>query len=125
EALWRAHFSQLTINGQYYAPLVRHLREKIKEKRRGMLRRGVLFHQDDAPQQQHPPYSPDLAPSDFHLFPNIKRHLAGIRYATNDVIAAVNDFLQEQDKTFYEIGIKALQRCWKKCVDLQGGYVEK
>uniref|UniRef100_A0A3Q1EWS6 Tc1-like transposase DDE domain-containing protein n=1 Tax=Acanthochromis polyacanthus TaxID=80966 RepID=A0A3Q1EWS6_9TELE len=115
----RAVIHQLTINGQYYASLVRQLREKIKEKRRGMLRRGVLFHQDNAPVyksvvamaaihecgfklMQHPPYSPDLAPSDFHLFP---------KHET------------EQDKT-YENGIKALQRRWKKCVDLQGDYVE-
>uniref|UniRef100_A0A3Q1F3Z6 Tc1-like transposase DDE domain-containing protein n=1 Tax=Acanthochromis polyacanthus TaxID=80966 RepID=A0A3Q1F3Z6_9TELE len=134
---------QLTINGQYYASLVHQLREKMKEKWHGMLRRGVLFHQDNAPVHksvvamaaihecgfelvQHPPYCPDLAPSDFHLFPNMKRHLAGTHYATNnDIIAAVNDFLQEQDKTFYENGIKALQRRWKKCVDLQGDYVEK
>uniref|UniRef100_A0A3Q1F9Z3 Tc1-like transposase DDE domain-containing protein n=1 Tax=Acanthochromis polyacanthus TaxID=80966 RepID=A0A3Q1F9Z3_9TELE len=139
----RAVIHQLTINRQHYASLVRQLREKIKEKRRGMLRRGVLFHQDDAPVHksvvsmatihkcgfelmQHPPYSPDLARSDFYLFPNMKRHLAGTHYATNnDVIAAVNNFLQEQDKTFYENGMKALQRHWKKCVDLQGDYVEK
>ena len=60
---------------------------------------------------QHPPYSPDLAPSDFHLFPNMKRHLAGTHYNTdNDVISAVDDFLDLQDKTFYENGIKALKR---------------
>ena len=75
---------------------------------------------------QHPPYSPDLAPSDFHLFPNMKKHLAGTHYATDDdVISAVKGFLQEQDQTFYETGIKALQKRWKKCVDLQGDYVEK
>ena len=57
----------------------------------------------------------DLAPSDFHLLPKKKRHLAGTHYNTdNDVISAVNDFLDLQDKTFYENGIKALERLWKK-----------
>ncbi|KZC13189.1 Histone-lysine N-methyltransferase SETMAR [Dufourea novaeangliae] len=32
----------------------------------------------------HPPYSPDLAPSDYHLFPKLKEHSAGTRFS-NDV----------------------------------------
>ncbi|KAJ8882410.1 hypothetical protein PR048_014218 [Dryococelus australis] len=32
----------------------------------------------------HPPYSPDLAPSDFHLFPVLKKWLRGWRFNTND-----------------------------------------
>ena len=32
----------------------------------------------------HPPYSPDLAPSDFFLFPKIKKHLAGKRFANDE-----------------------------------------
>ena len=52
--------------------------------------KGVLFHQDNAPAHKsvvamaavrdcgfelvdHPPYSPDLAPSDYFLFPNMKK----------------------------------------------------
>jgi len=39
----------------------------------------------------HPPYSPDLAPSEFHLFPHLKKFLRGTRFSTNDeVIIAVN-----------------------------------
>lgn len=34
----------------------------------------------------HPPYSPDLAPSDFHLFPNLKKALAGQRYTTDEEV---------------------------------------
>jgi hypothetical protein len=38
----------------------------------------------------HPPYSPDLAPSDYHLFGSMKRLLVGKRFRINDeVIAAV------------------------------------
>jgi transposase len=36
---------------------------------------------------QHPPYSPDLAPLDFHLFPNMKKHLHAKRFKSHhDVI---------------------------------------
>ena len=76
-----------TINGTYYASFLMQLREKIKIKCRGKLTKGMLFHPDNAPVHksviamaaihgcgfeliEHPPYSPDLAPSDFHLFDN-------------------------------------------------------
>ena len=40
----------------------------------------------------HPPYSPDLAPLDYFLFPNLKKHLAGKRYESDDdVISAVDN----------------------------------
>jgi histone-lysine N-methyltransferase SETMAR len=37
----------------------------------------------------HPPYSPDLAPSDIHLFPGLKKQLKGLHFSSNaEVIAA-------------------------------------
>jgi len=48
----------------------------------------------------HPPYSPDLAPSDFYLFPLLKEHLCGRQYASdNDIIQSVEDF-QEMNNSF-------------------------
>lgn len=132
-----------TITGQYYAALIPKLRNAIKEKRRGKLRRGVLFHHDNAPAHSsavamaaiqqagfelvdHPPYSPDLAPSDFHLFPKLKEYLRGNRYEDdNEVMDAVESFLQDQDKTFFLKGIKALEKRWTRCVERLGDYVEK
>ena len=34
----------------------------------------------------HPPYSPDLAPSAFHLFPKFKEHFSGIRFNNDDEV---------------------------------------
>ena len=66
----------------------------------------------------HPPYSPDLAPSDYFPFPYMKKHLAGNQYRTDDeIISAVGDFFEDQDEGFYTMGIQALQQGWKKCVD--------
>ena len=70
-----------SITGEYYANVIKQLRVAIKEKRRGKLAAGVLLLHDNAPvhksrvaqvaireckfeQLHHPPYSPDLAPSD-------------------------------------------------------------
>ena len=48
----------------------------------------------------HPSYSPDLTPSDYFLFPHMKKHLAGKQYRTHDeVISAVGDFFEAQDKS--------------------------
>jgi len=37
---------------------------------------------------EHPSYSPDLAPSDFHLFPNLKKFVAGKRFRSNEEVIA-------------------------------------
>ena len=83
-----------TINGAYYAAELRHLRQEIARKRRGKLTRGVLLLQDNASARTsqvamtaatecgfqvlpHPPYSTDMAPSDFYLFPKLKSNLCG------------------------------------------------
>ena len=48
----------------------------------------------------HPPYLPDLAPWDFHLFLNLKEDLAGQRYTTDkEVIDAVDSYLGDQPRT--------------------------
>ena len=67
----------------------------------------------------HRPYSPDLAPSDYFLFPNMKGHMAGEQYRTDDeVISAVEDFFKDQDESFYPTGIQVrLQLRRKKCVE--------
>ena len=90
------------------------------------LTKGVLFHQDNAPEHKsviamaavrdcgfelvdHPTYSPDLAPFDYFLFPNMKTHLAGKQYQTDEVIFADEDFFEDQDKSFYTTAIQVLQ----------------
>ena len=67
-----------------------------------------------------PTYSLDLAPSDFFLFPQLKKD-----FSDNDVIASVEVFLQGQDKLFYKAGIQKLQKRWNKCIEVGRDYVEK
>jgi histone-lysine N-methyltransferase SETMAR len=75
---------------------------------------------------EHPAHSPDLAPSDFHLFGPLKEALEGRRFRCDeDVKNAVHQWLRAQPKTFYYDGIKQLVGRWEKCVEKQGDYVEK
>ena len=50
----------------------------------------------------HPPYSPDLAPSDYHLFPGLKKQLK-VRHFSSDaeVIAAAETWLDGQILNFF------------------------
>jgi len=57
----------------------------------------------------HPPYSPDLAPYDYHLFPKLKEHLAGRRFSDDDEVkVAVQRFLNDMVASWYDMGIQKL-----------------
>ena len=73
----------------------------------------------------HLPYSPDMAPSDFHLFPELKIFLGGWRFSSNkELIGGVEYFASLEDSNFWD-GIKALEHRWTKCIAVQGDYIEK
>ena len=99
-----------TISSAYYEGELRPLRQEIAIKRRGKLTHGVLLLQENAAAHTskvamtaatecgfqilpHPPYSPDVAPSDFYLFPKLKSH-RGTHYRGNEgVVEAVREHL--------------------------------
>ena len=99
-----------TINGANYAGKLRWLCQVIARKRRGKLTPGVLLLHDNAPAHTsqvamtaaiecgfgilpHPPYSPDMTPSDYYLFLKLKSHLHGTHYGCNEgVIEALNGY---------------------------------
>ena len=132
-----------TINGEYYANLLQRLSEEIKQKRPHLSKKKVLFHQDNTPAHKsriamakinelkfellpHAPYSPDLAPSDYILFPNLKKWLSGQKCSNNEeVMSTVNGFFEEQESSYYKKGIELIEHRWEKCIDLKGDSVEK
>ena len=78
------------INSEYYIALLVSLKKEIAKKRPQMKKKKVLFHQDNTPCHKSiatmaklhelnfkllppPPYSLDLAPSDYYLFAKLKR----------------------------------------------------
>jgi len=51
----------------------------------------------------HPPYSPDLAPSDYHLFSGLKKQLKVRHFSSDaDIIAAAETWLDGQYSNFFE-----------------------
>jgi histone-lysine N-methyltransferase SETMAR len=117
-----------TITREYYSNLLTRLDEKkIVRKIPVCKGKKFTFHQDSAPAHksvlamgklrdlhyeslEHPPYSPDVAPSDFSLFPNLKLFLAGQRFSSNEeAIAAVEGYFADLTKNHYRDRIMALE----------------
>ena len=132
-----------TINAARYCQTLDKLREAIRRKRPGQLTNGVILQHDNATPHTarvtqgwlekygweilpHPPHSPDLAPSDYHLFGPLKRELAGKRFDDDEeLLDHVRKWLQNLDGSFFREGIYFMVRRWQKCVDRLGCYVEK
>ncbi|KAK6728678.1 hypothetical protein RB195_005991 [Necator americanus] len=71
----------------------------------------------------HPPYSPGLAPSDYHLFRSLQHHLEEKCYDDRDRLE--NDlrvFFASKSSEFYAKGIRELVRRWQRVVDVDGDY---
>jgi len=74
----------------------------------------------------HPPYSQDLAPSDFHLFLHLRKHLAEKKFDNDDEVQEeVVTWFKDQAADFYDSGIHKLVPRLNKCLDNAGDYVEK
>ncbi|CAJ0934544.1 unnamed protein product, partial [Mesorhabditis belari] len=60
----------------------------------------------------HPPYSPDIAPSDYHYFEDI-----------DDIKKWVSAFFQLKPGQFFQEGIHNLCKRWKNVIDSCGEYI--
>jgi len=71
----------------------------------------------------HPPYSPDIAPSDYWLFRRMQHDLAGHRFTS---FAEIENWLQtwiaSKDESFFRDGIRKLPERWEKVVASDGKY---
>ncbi|XP_068207786.1 histone-lysine N-methyltransferase SETMAR-like [Palaemon carinicauda] len=69
----------------------------------------------------HAPYSPDLAPTDFHLFPKLKQHLGGQRFNTDEEVKeAVSKFIDGLAAEFFAEGFQKWITHQEKCLEKSG-----
>ncbi len=133
-----------TINGEAYRSMLANLRERIRCKRPDLWRSGYhILHDNAHPHTtfatvtrmmetdmdtlDHPPYSPDLAPCDFFLFPALKRHLRGRRFGSVQLLQAeAVHFLSSvlDEKLFSKCIMVDLPDRWNQCVLSGGAYFE-
>ena len=69
----------------------------------------------------HPPYSPDLSPTNYHFFKHLNNLLQGkCFHKQQEAEKAFQEFVNSQSTGFYATGISKLISCWKKCFDWNG-----
>jgi len=113
---------------------VRRVRSEIADK--------LFLHHDNAPSHTsvavreflaqnkitmlpHPPYSPDLAPCDFFLFPKLKTHLKGHNFGiVENVQAAATRALNNISSEDFLHCYEEWQQCWNCCIRLQEAFFE-
>ena len=132
-----------TVNAAFYIEVLKCLQENVRRKRPDQWRNNTwLLHCDSAPANAAlltrgfltdnnmtvvpiPPYSPDLAPSDFFLFPKLKMKLKGRRFQLLEEIQAelqaVLNTLQEND---FQECFKNWKHHWDRCQASEGDYFE-
>ncbi|GFO38356.1 histone-lysine N-methyltransferase SETMAR [Plakobranchus ocellatus] len=73
----------------------------------------------------HPACSPNLASSDYYLFPQLNEYLKGHHYDNDEeVIAEVRRWCCGHSSEFFHDGVCQLVKCWRLCVDRDGDYIE-
>ena len=106
-----------SVNQVYYKNVLTNLRERVRRRRPDMWKNvSWILHHDNAPAHnalyvkrylaknniplmEHPPYSPDLVPCDFFLFPKIKSALKGTRFESVGCSESKSDATLEQLNT--------------------------
>ena len=133
-----------TINGERYQTQLIRLKRAIAEKRPEYATRQetIIFYHDNArphvaiPVKKyvensgwevipHPPYSPDLAPSDYHVFRSMQNALIGIRFSSEQGIQIwLDSFLAAKPAQFFWNGIDISPERWEKVIASDGQYFE-
>ena len=130
------------INSNKYCSRLDQLKAALDEKRPELANRiRIIFHQDNTrphvslmTRQKllqlgwevliHPPNSPDIAPSGFHLFRSLQNCLNGKNFnSLEDCKRHLEQFFAQKDKKFWEDGIMTLPEKWQKVVEQKGEYV--
>ena len=115
-----------TINGPYFASMTERLRSIFLRKRCDKVSYGVLLRHDKVLihkcsiaqiairqagfiELNHCAYSPDIAPSDYHLFSNLKKFLRLKNFSSDDeAVITVEDYLTDLNSEFFCKGIQSL-----------------
>ena len=131
-----------TINGPYYASIIERLRPVILEKARGKLRHGVLLLHDSAPigkckivqaairqadfiELNHPAYSLDIAPINYHPLSNLKKFLRLKNFNSDDeAVTTVEDYLTDLNSEFFCKGMQSLHDRWQRVVASEDQYIQ-
>ncbi|GFY31146.1 uncharacterized protein TNCV_4360531 [Trichonephila clavipes] len=130
-----------TVNGAFYVEVLKRLKRRVNRVRPEISANWKLHH-DNAPSDTcfmvtghltkngivtipQSPYSPNLAPADFFLFPKVKTVLKGCHHGTqDDVKRACTHALKDTSVGDFQGAYEAWKHRLQKCVHAQGAYFE-
>ncbi|PNF25326.1 hypothetical protein B7P43_G10929 [Cryptotermes secundus] len=132
-----------TVNNEYYQEVLHHLHDAVWRKRPDLWdAHNWQLHHDSAPahsshliqgfvakhsipQIRQAPYSPDMAPCYFWLFPRLKTLLKGSHFDSHkDIIQNATAQLHTIPKEAFQNCFQQWMDCWATCVESQGAYFE-
>jgi len=131
------------VNTQFYQEVLARLRDAVHRKRPELWENQTwMLHHNNVPAHAsllirsylakhqtsvvpHPPYSPDLAPADFFLFPKFKTTLKGHGFQTIEEIEenAIRELRAITESAFQEAFQQWKER-WERCIASRGDYFE-
>jgi transposase len=132
-----------TMNQTVYITVLQRLRDAVRRKLPHKWSSGTwLLHHDNAPCHAtlsvseflakhsipvvpHPPYSPDLAPCDFFIFPRLKSTLKGKRFQdVSEIQLNATRQLQAIPRQAYQTCVEKWKDRWIRCIQSGGSYFE-
>jgi len=131
-----------TVTATYYCQFLQKLRRNMHANRPDLLEKGVFILNDNARPHigkvvrelldrysrevlPHPPYSPDISPPNFDLFPKLKINMRGVRFSTlEDLSASVTRRVRQLNCSTDLTGIIDLPKRWDAVIRLKGDYTE-
>lgn len=134
-----------TITGELYRTQLMRLSRALREKRPEYEQRHdkvILQHDNARPHVarpvktyletlkwdvlSHPPYIPDIAPSDYHLFRSMEHGLAEQHFrSAEEAENWVKAWIAAKDASFFRDGIRKLPERWAKVVASDGQYFQE
>jgi len=128
-----------TITSEVYSAQLNRSNEKLQKKRPALVnKKGVILQHDNARPHVakttleklmelkwdaliHLPYSPDLAPTDFHLFLSLSNFLPGKKFGSLEPLKiALGSFFDSKSVGFYSSGICKLTARWEEIIKKDG-----
>jgi len=129
-----------TVNKEFCLNVLKHLRTAVRRKSpEAWANNTWMLHHDNAPAHtsllireflmKHEttvvpqlPYSPDLAPADFFLFPKLKSSIKGCRFQTVEEIEEISIHdLRAIPQNMFQDSFQNWKKHWKWCIKSGGG----
>lgn len=133
--------SPMRINADLYTRMLNRVQVALLEQYPALVNRSqVLYLHDNAKPHTaektqkkikqlgwevlaHPPYSPDISPSDFHLFKSMEHFLRGKQFTElEEVKAALQEYFASKNESFFKKGIQSLAEKWQLIIEHKGAY---